>query len=101
MRLVMLLAAYLGILTTSSTACMVGAYGDYFSFVKTVAVNNAIYSSTTNPVTLKKQAEILTRSHHQKSRYHGPHRSESTILLLMGLGMTCLALWGSRRSPTA
>ncbi len=96
MRLVMLSVAYLGIFT-GSTVGIVGAYGDYFSFVKTVAVNNAIHSSTTNPAALKKQAEILIS--HKKTIYYGQQGSESTILLLMGVGMCGLAIWGSRRSP--
>lgn len=94
----MLSAAYLGIVTGSSYG-IVRAYGDYFSFVKTVAVNNAIHSSTTNPAALKSQAETLIRQ--KKTAYFGQHGSESTILLLMGLGMCGLAIWGSRRSPSA
>lgn len=92
-RIVLLSAAYLGILTSTSVG-IVRAYGDYCSFARKVAENNAMYCSATNPAALKRQAEIVTRYHHQ-----APHRSDSTILLLMGLGMSCLALWGSRRSP--
>lgn len=95
MRLVIVSAAYLGILTGSSYG-IVRACGDYFSFARKAVVNNAMYCSTTNPVALKRQAEIVTRSHYMNAT---SHRTESTILLLMGLGMSCLALWGSRRSP--
>jgi len=97
-RLVMLSAAYLGILT-SSTVGIFRAYGDYSSFVKTVVVNNAMHSSSVHPAVLKRQAEMLTR--HNKGRHYGQHGLDSTILLLMGLGMSGLALWGSRRSPAA
>jgi len=99
MRLVMLSAAYLGILTSSSYG-IVRAYDGYFSFARKAVANNAMYCSATNPAALKRQAEIITNSHYMKTiSRHGTHRTDSTILLLMGLGMSCLALWGSRRSP--
>lgn len=102
MKLRIVTAVCLGTLTYCM-ASSAWANTMYTYFTDAASVKESLYGLNTNPGYFKVPSGQVKPGMHSNSGSSADRaaRSEHTILLLMGLSMTGLALWGRRRSPAA
>jgi len=80
-----------------------GANSDYVFLTKAVAVNETLYWPRTKPADAVEPIEAvrLAALSIDAIPAYGQSSNEPTILMIIGLVMSGLALWGSRRCPAS
>lgn len=86
---------------TIVTSGEAGAYSDYGFLTKAVTVNETLYWPRTKPEEAVEPIGTvrLAALGSDAIPAYGQSSNEPTILMIIGLVMSGLALWGSRRSP--
>ena len=80
-----------------------GAYSDYVAYGETIVASNTVAWSAVNQTEIDMTLEKVnhtTRSGSYEAN-NRRERTEPTILLLLGLSMSGLALWGRKRHQSA